>query len=273
MKILVIFTCHNRKEKTENCIKTLVKGNLECEFTIIAVDDDSKDGTWEMLDAMRQEYHIRLLRGNGNLFYSGGMRKGMEYALNELGERYDYLLIVNDDVLFYAGCVKKMIRQSEEQGGSVIVGAMCDHGGHISYSAVKYIKGIKYQVLEIKEWEINADTFCANCVLIPYEAFQKVGIMDRYYIHSLGDFDYGLSLKRAGYPIHVSREYAGICEDNPRAGGWQDTTLSRIDRIRKKENIKGVPTRQWFYFLKKNFGLLTAVRGCVTPYIRILTGR
>lgn len=273
MKILVIFTCHNRKEKTENCIKTLVKGNPGFEFTIIAVDDDSKDGTWEMLDVMQQEYHIHPLKGNGNLFYSGGMRMGMEYVLNELGEIHDYLLIVNDDVSFYDGCVKKMVGQSREQGGAVIVGAMCDREGHISYGAIKYIRGIKYKILDIEEWEVNADTFCANCVLIPYEAFQKVGIIDWNYIHSLGDFDYGLSLKRAGYPIHVSKEYVGACEDNPRAGGWQDTTLPRKERIRQKESIKGAPTRQWFYFLKKNFGLLTAVKGCITPYIRILIGR
>lgn len=273
MKILVIFTCHNRKEKTENCIKTLVEGNQGFAFTIIVVDDDSKDGTWEMLDAMQQEYHIHPLKGSGNLFYSGGMRMGMEYALNELDEIYDYLLIVNDDVSFYDGCVKKMIEQSRDQSGAVIVGAMCDHVGHISYGAIKYIRGIKYQILEIEKWEVNADTFCANCVLIPYEAFQKVGIMDWHYVHSLGDFDYGLCLKRAGYPIHVSKEYAGVCEDNPRAGGWQDTTLSRRERIRQKESIKGAPTRQWFYFLKKNFGLATAVKGCVTPYIRILIGR
>lgn len=282
MKILVIFTCHNRKEKTENCIRTLVGGNRDCQFTFVAVDDNSADGTPQMLETLHEKegYDIHLLRGNGNLFYSGGMLMGMEYALEKFRTgkgaistpdgSYEYLLMINDDVSFYNGCVKKMIGQSREQGGAVIVGAMCDCAGRISYGAIKYIKGIKYQTLGIKEWEVSADTFCANCVLIPYEAFRKTGIMDGHYVHSLGDFDYGLSLKRAGYPIHISKEYAGVCEDNPRTGGWRDTTLSRKERIRQKESIKGAPTKQWFYFLKKNFGLLTAVKGCVTPYIRIL---
>ena len=41
----------------------------------------------------------------------------------------------------------------------------------------------------------------------------------------------------------------------------------------KKENIKGAPTKQWFYFLKKNFGYMAAVKGTLSPYIRILFGK
>lgn len=277
MKIIAVFTCFNRKARTKNCIHTLAAGNPGCEFTFAAVDDNSTDGTGEMLEALREEgYDIRLLKGNGSLFYSGGMRLGMEYVLERAAagkegtETYEYLLMLNDDVAFYENCIEKMAAQSKEQGNAVIVGVMCDREQHMTYSAVKYTRGIHYRKLAISEWEVPADTFNANAVLIPYEAFQKVGAMDRHYVHSLGDFDYGLSIKRAGYPIYPSKEYAGVCEGNPSAGGWQDASLSRKERIRQKESVKGAPTRQWFYFLRKNFGLLTAVKGCVTPYIRIM---
>lgn len=284
MRLIAVFTCFNRKARTKNCIHTLVKGNPGCEFTFVAVDDNSTDGTGEMLEAQQEKgYDIHLLKGNGSLFYSGGMRLGMEYVLgrsaavkedsNASNNTYDYLLMLNDDVAFYDNCIEKMAAQSKEQGNAVVVGAMCDQDRHMTYSAVKYIRGIHYRKLEISEWNVPADTFNANAVLIPYEVFRKVGAMDGHYVHSLGDFDYGLSIKRAGYPIYPSKEYVGICENNPQAGGWQDVSLSRCERIRKKESIKGAPTRQWFYFLKKNFGLLTAVKGCVTPYIRILLAK
>lgn len=277
MRIIAVFTCFNRKARTQNCIQTLAAGNPDCEFTFIAVDDNSTDGTGEMLEALQKEgYDIHLLKGNGSLFYSGGMRLGMEYVLednNESNNTYEYLLMLNDDVAFYENCIEKMATQSKEQGNAVIVGAMCDKEQHMTYSAVKYTRGIRYRKLEISEWKVPADTFNANAVLIPYEVFRKVGAMDRHYVHSLGDFDYGLFIKRAGYTIHPSKEYVGICESNPSTGGWQDVSLSRCERIRKKESVKGAPTRQWFYFLRKNFGMFTAVKGCVTPYIRILLGR
>ena len=40
--------------------------------------------------------------------------------------------------------------------------------------------------------------------------------------------------------------------------------------IRLKESVKGAPFKQWFYFLKKNFGIFTAVIHAFTPYIRII---
>ncbi len=281
MRIIAVFTCFNRKARTQNCIYTLTEGNPNCKFTFVAVDDNSTDGTAEMLQALQKDgYDIRLLKGNGSLFYSGGMRLGMEYVLKRVAapikdndasdDGYDYLLMLNDDVFFFENCVENMAAQSKEQGNAVIAGAMCDKRHHMTYGAVKYTYGIHYRKLATTEWEMQADTFNANAVLIPFEAFREVGAIDGHYIHSLGDFDYGLSIKKAGYKIYSSKEYAGICEYNPNIGGWQDVSLPRCERIRKKESIKGAPTKQWFYFLKKNFGLFMAVKGCATSYIRIL---
>ena len=273
MKIAVILTCFNRKEKTENCIRNIVNGNPSHDFSIVVVDDDSSDGTPELIGQMKQEYKIHLLQSGGDAYYSGGMRIGMRYVLEELKESFQYVLLVNDDVLFYDGAIEKIIEQSRGQNQAVIVGATCDDAGKLSYSAIKYTKGISYKKLAVTEWETNADTFNANCVLIPWDIFKRTGVIDEKYVHSLGDFDYGLDMKRKGAVLHVSKEYVGVCNNNPVKNTWTDTSLGMRERIRKKENVKGAPTKQWFYFLNKNFGLFTAIKGSITPYIRIIIGR
>lgn len=269
MKILVVFTCYNRKEKTAKCIESISVGNKECSFTFVVADDGSRDGTVEALEQMKSSYPIYILRGKGDWFYSGGMHVGMEYALSNLPHDFDYMLMINDDVVFLSNSIQQMIDQSISQENAVIVGAMKDENGKMSYGAVKYIVGFKYRKMNISEWKNEADTFNANCVLIPYKAFEQIGPMDSYYRHSLGDFDYGLSLRKAGYSIFQSRDFVGICNNNCNKNTWTDTSLSRIERIRKKESAKGAPTKQWFYFLKKNFGLWLALKGIVTPYIKI----
>lgn len=273
MKILAIFTCFNRKDKTEYCIKSLISSNPNCEFTFIVADDGSTDGTRELLKNMKKIYDIHLLRGDGNLYYSGGMRLGMQYVLENMDQSYDYMLMMNDDVEFYDKCIEKMIKQSVEQGEAVVVGAMQNNRGQLSYGAIKYLKGIKYETLDINQWSKPADTFNANCVLIPYSAFIEVGAIDSHYIHSLGDFDYGLSLKNKGWNIYSSNEYVGLCNNNNINNTWQDISLSRIQRLKKKEEIKGVPLKPWLYYLKKNFGIKAAIRYGFTPYVRIILGR
>lgn len=274
MNVLVIMTCFNRKENTEMCIKSLSEGNRNLSFTYVIVDDNSKDGTVEKLEKLRKNYKIFIIKGSGNLYYSGGMRMGMEYAINNLEEPFDYFLMVNDDVEFFENCIEKMLSQVQTNR-SVIVGATCDKKKRLTYGAIKYIKknSIKYQKVGIKESDLDCDTFNANCVVIPYTALKEVGSIDSNYLHSLGDFDYGLSLKNKNYNIKTSNQYVGFCGNNSVKNTWQDRSLSITNRIRLKENPKGAPIKNWFYFLHKNFGLIYALIYSVSPYMKIILKR
>lgn len=274
MNILVIMTCFNRKDKTEECIKSLSKGNSNLNFTFIVVDDNSQDGTVNMLEELQKIYTIHIIKGDGNLYYSGGMRMGMDYALNNLDGLFDYFLMINDDVEFFESCIERMLSQIQTNK-SVIVGVTCDQEKRLTYGAIKYIKNnsIKYRKVDITEFDLECDTFNANCVLIPYSALKKIGSIDSRYIHALGDFDYGFSLKKNGYIIKTSDRYVGYCDNNSVENTWQDQNLPVIKRIRLKENPKGAPIKYWFYFLHKNFGLVPALVYCVSPFIKIILKR
>lgn len=275
MKIIVLLTCFNRKNKTKKCIETLVKGNIGLDFNFIVVDDNSNDGTADMLFNMKDKYNINIIQGNGGLYYCGGMRTAMDFLLNNCEEKYDYLLMINDDVEFMSNSIKSLVEKSKKKKNSIIVGATKDDYGNLSYGAIKYLKKGKvcYKKISIDESMLECDTFNANCVLIPYIAFKQVGSIDKHYKHSLGDFDYGLDLKRNGWKIYTSNEFVGICNNNSIKNTWQDKSLSRIDRLKKKESIKGAPLRPWIYFLKKNFGIYAVIRYSLSPYIRIILGK
>ena len=144
---------------------------------------------------------------------------------------------------------------------------------NFSYGGIRYQKGIHYDEVKPQDADLSCDSFNMNCLLMPQEIFRKVPNFDEHYIHSLADFDYGLSMKRLGIPVYVYSSYAGVCPDNDPKGGWTDTSLTRRERLKKKESIKGAPFAPWFYFLRKNFGLTQALLHGFTPYIRILLGK
>ncbi|MGU8897257.1 glycosyltransferase family 2 protein [Clostridium perfringens] len=269
--IKVILTCYNRKHKTINCIKSLVNGNPNVNFSFIIVDDNSNDGTIEALNELI--YPITIINGNGSLFWSGGMRKGISYYLKN--ENSQYVLLVNDDVSFFERSIEKMLIR-EEETNAIIVGCTCDEKNNFTYGALKINHPIKkdiYYHVKPNDGDVECDTFNANCVLIKDNIFRKLGNFDYVYKHSLADLDYGLSISRKGYSIKSSLEYVGICFTNDIKGSWRDKSLGRIERIRKKEHVKGSPLREWFYFMKKNFGVLLAIRYSITPYLRIIFGK
>lgn len=269
MKVLVLLTCHNRINKTRSCINSLINGNKDLSFTFVVVDDGSTDNTVEMLNEMNKVNDLYIVQGNGNLYYSRGMRIAMEFARN-LENKYDFVLLVNDDVLFFSKSILLLIERSSELNNAIIAGATVDENGQQTYGGIKYYSKIKYKMLKVNETNIEADTFNANCVLIPINVFLSCEIIDSRYIHSLGDFDYGLNLKKAGYKIYTSKDYVGLCNKNPINNTWQDRSLSIIKRIQKKESIKGAPIKQWFYFLKKHFGIGFALFYSITPFIKIV---
>lgn len=106
--------------------------------------------------------------------------------------------------------------------------------------------------------------------MIPWNLFLRLGNIDPVYTHALGDFDYGLCAKKMGIKIKVSSDYVGICNDNPVAGSWNDKTLPRMTRLKLKESPKGLPGKEWFHFLYKNYNLITALGYSISPYVRIL---
>ena len=269
-RVLGIFTCYNRKEKTLSCLESIVKGNTEIEFKFLAVDDASTDGTAE---ALRTLNNIEVIQGDGTLYYSGGMRQGIA-AAKERYKNFDYCLLFNDDVEFFPEAVSRMvkIRTKEKQ---IIAGATCSRTGRLSYSGVKRCSSWKpkFQTVYSENQPMECDTFNANCVLIPYMEFLKLPNIDKVYTHSMGDFDYGLMARQQGYIINATNFFVGICEENSIEKTWQDSSLPRKIRWKLKESPKGLPLREWFHFVRKNFGIISACYSSISPFVKILLAK
>ena len=271
MKVLVLFTCYNRKEKTVNCVNSL-NANTNIDIQFLVLDDNSSDGTVENL---KKFDNVKVLIGDGNSYYSGGMRKVIDEAKKCELEKFDYILMVNDDVTFYKDAINKLIQMNQKYNG-VIVGTTIDSKGEISYGGVIKTSRIRpsFKVVMSKENDIKkCDSFCANCVLIPKNIFIKTENIDKIYTHAMGDFDYGFSIARLGYNIYASSFFVGQCDDNSIKGTWRDTTLTRLKRIKMKETVKGLPFKEYFHYLYKNHGIITAILYSFIPYIKILMNK
>lgn len=265
-KVLGLMTCFNRKEKTVKSLNGLIQGNPEIQFSFVIADDGSTDGTFE---ALKEFEDVTTVSGDGNLFYSGGMRLAIAKAKESI-ESYDYCLLFNDDVDFYPSAIEELCKK---ESGIIWVGPTSDEKGQLSYGGVRKISTWRPKteiIMADAEEGVPCDTFNANCVLIPWEIFKELDNIDPVYTHSMGDFDYGYSASRSGVSIKVSDQFVGVCPDNPVSVSWRNTELSRKERLRRKESPKGLPGNEWFHYLKKNYNVLTAIVYSAIPYLRIV---
>ncbi len=268
-RIMVLMTSHNRKDQTLSCIRSLKK-DAGIPLTFVVVDAGSTDGSRE---ALREEADVKLILRGDDLYWNGGMRVAMNYAAKHAGE-YTHIFLVNDDVEFLPGALKMMLERMESQSVDAVVGATKNAAGEQTYGGVRmksrYLA--RYELIPPSVTPEECDTFNCNALLIRLDSFLQAGNLDATYVHSLGDYDYGMKLKRLGMRVVNSRDFAGICEGNDKEGSWLDPSLPRRERLKKKESEKGLPRKDWYHFVRKNYSFPAALYHSVTPYIRILLG-
>lgn len=271
-KIAVLMTTFNRSKYTVSCIKSLIEGNPNLDMRFVITDDNSTDDTVARVRELPARVHF--ISGNGSLFWNGGMLRSLGFALKCV-DSFDYALLVNDDVRFFPEAIENLVKRINDTGADVVVGATCDMDDKTSYGGVKKLSKIfaKFSVMDPSVEAMQCDTFNCNCVLIKSDVFAAVGNLDPKYIHSMSDYDYGMKIRRKGYIIVNSEDHVGMCTDNDITKTWRNTGLSRKERLRLKESPKGLPRKDWWHFLLKNYGLPAAIYHSITPYVRILVGK
>lgn len=274
VRIGALITCHNRRDKTLACIRSIFEQQIDPLFRVdvYVVDDGSTDDT---SDAISLNYPmVKLIKGNGQLFWNGGMRVAFEEARQH---SYDYYLWVNDDTLLVPSALQMLINahvstSKQGYGMSIIAGSTCDPvTGSLTYGGWKVDGGanlLKLAMVTPEKTLIQCDTINGNCVLIPREVEQTIGNLDPAFTHSMGDIDYGFRAKKAGCTIWVASGYAGTCGLNSGQGLWTDLAKLSL-RVRWKRLLgpKGLPPKEWLIFTRRYCGRMWPLYW-VNPYLK-----
>ena len=271
-KIAVLITCYNRRETTLKCLESLYHQNLS--FDVYLTDDGSTDGTSEAIKTYYPK--VKILEGNGSLFWGGGTRLAFAEASKA---NYDYYIWLNDDSILKPNALNRLLDTHNKlslqgKSNSIVVGSMEDPiAGVISYGG--YIKKswrpLKFTFLPPSDRPQECETMNGNLVLIPHSVATLVGNIDEAFPHSKGDFDYALRARRLGCSVYIAPGYLGICSRNGTAGTWMDTNLSLSQRLRKFNKIKGSSflRQDSFLFARRHGGLLWILYW-VEPYIQFV---
>lgn len=253
MKIAVILTCHNRKEKTLQSLQALFASEKPAivSLDVFLVDDGSSDGTSE---AVARTYpDVNIIQGDGTLFWNQGMILAWKKAV-EFGE-FDFFLWLNDDTIMDENALVALLNTDEEICRNTelrLITAACrastfsdefSYGGRTDNG--KVVPNGKIQECKY----VNG-----NLVLVPKALFDKLGFLSATYTHGIGDNDYGLRCIELGGKCFTTSQYIATCPPNEGIPGWCNPAVPLRKRWKLLHSPRGLNIREYNQFRKRFWG-------------------
>lgn len=208
--VYIIIPVHNRKAITLQCLDILDKNGDLKKYYVIVVDDGSTDGTSEAIQSLYPD--IIILVGDGNLWWTGAIKKGMEYAYERGAE---YFIWLNDDSLTAPDTLDLLVEFLGNYPDS-IVGASCyaSESGELVETGFKGRLRIKAGDNEV----VEVEGLSGYCVGMSASIFRRIGEPDAAKFRQYaGDGMYTLKATRAGFKAYIlgKAKVALIAEKNP----------------------------------------------------------
>lgn len=212
--IYVVIPVFNRLLYTDRCISSLLK--QQSELKIFIVDDGSTDGTY---DFIRTKYpEVFIIKGSGYLFWTGAVRKGIDYILANESTEKDYIALVNNDVVIKdANILNSLVSYCEaterraicspltlsvnQPDISVTSGVIMDSWFLNKTSKIFDKRSLSSVSIDSP---IEVDFLTGRLLLHPIEIFSGIGNYDCLnFPHYGGDDEFTIRAKRAGYQTVV----------------------------------------------------------------------
>jgi len=240
MNIAIIIPVFNRKKKTLSCLQQLnIIETSGLNITIVVVDDGSSDGTSEAIKAKFPGTVI--LKGDGNLWWTGAINMGIKYTLEN---DYEGVLLLNDDLVFSPDFIVELyavVQKNKnalvsslkmlENGNSEIITAGFNLKGKLRKIGNDY-QGLLYNKL-VMEDILQCDIITGASLFIPTNVIRDIGLLDfSKFPHNWGDLEYTWRASINGYKCLVATRSHIYTEYNPNYHRTYLINSSRIDYLK-----------------------------------------
>lgn len=263
MKVAALYTCFNRKEKTLSSLASLFRAYKNSSdkifLSVYLTDDNSSDGTSEAV--ARKFPDVKILKGNGELYWAGGMRNSWGSAVKK---DYDAYLLLNDDTDVKPELFDRVLRTDKicrDRFGKegIYVGNTSEpDSNEISYGGWVFTnrflaKMERVPLDNLKPLKCEAGN--ANIMWVPRKVVAQIGILSEGYNHGMADFDYSLKALRAKIPVLVMPGIMGVCNNDHSNPYKKFMNLPFQNRIKMLYHPVGLDFNSQLHYMRKHFPL------------------
>lgn len=272
--VAVCVASHNRRDTTVSCLRSLHAETWPADvtFTVYLLEDASTDGTGA---AVKAEFpQVRVIEGDGQQFWSGGMRQALRRAM---ADGHDFYLWLNDDVRIYPGAYGRLIAtydalKAADGREHIVSGPMLDEEtGRTSYGGFRLGNKLLPSSARLVEPDpdkpLAVDMVNGNLLLVPRGAAEVLGPISDVFIQTMGDWDYGMRGLKAGFGLWIAPGHFGHCTANVGARPhWSGAHRTLRDRYRMIHHPRSMPFKTRAVFLLRHFPLLSPWL-LISPYV------
>lgn len=263
--VYIVIPVHNRKQTTLECLEHLnVMGDLE-NFSVVVVDDGSTDGT---VKSIKHEYpDVILLLGDGNLWWTGAISLGMQFAYERGAE---YIFFLNDDTFPNKGTIAHLLDFCQHHPRAISASQCCFNGTHTYGGQIR--KRFKQEPVHADMNEtVICDALDGNLVCLPRTVVDTIGYPPSNQVpHYGGDNLYTWLLKKQGYQLCLLGNARATCADNNLQVSWlsgEEPIWNHWLALTTKKS-KYYPPGYW-NFCTRYWGILGLIP-FIRPYARLL---
>ena len=248
LHIAILLPIHNGLDFTQKCLENLQNNfdnpevNRE-DFTLIVIDDGSTDGSAQWIE--KHYAKTVILKGDGTLWWSGGINKGIEYALNQ--PMTSHILMWNNDIFIKSDYLFNLYNALIHYPDNTLIGSKIYFADDPSTIWVmggifnrktgkKYIHGTLQTDSPKYNIPFQADWLTGMGTIVHRNVFEKIGLMDaQNFPQYHGDSDFTLRANLAGYKLLVLPQLC-IWNDKSNSGMHHNNSIRML--IRSLYDIK-----------------------------------
>lgn len=238
--IHVVLPVHNRVEVTSAFVASLL-GQTVTDYRLLLVDDGCRDGTVEHVRQLLPPHRLRVITGDGNLWWGGALQRAYEALRDDGLSDADAVLIINDDVTMAPDFLANGLAVLAGNPGSAVQAMGVDRDtGSIDRGAVANLITLRFRAAA--EGEAPNCLSTRGLIMPAAILLRSGGFRPDVLPHYMSDYEFTLRLRRQGVALRCEPAFRATVRldmtgpDQATAGSGVRRFLAETFSNRAKQN-------------------------------------